>query len=100
MTHPKTQTHFFALNALQTTQFHRTFKKFSNQGRNEVRWRPGQEAILTSMFEPELFQKQISVQKKVLVTLLGLSGARGIVPPSLRPCFQCILASNPHSPYF
>ena len=57
------------------------------QGGDEVRWRPGQEAGLAPlpMFEPEIFP-----------TLLGLYvappkwfGARGIVPPwppSLRPC--------------
>jgi len=41
------------------------------------------------MFEPEVFRKQNLVLKKVIVTLLGLFGARGIappLPPSLRLC--------------
>jgi len=33
------------------------------------------------MFEPEVFRKQIYCIEKILVALLGLFGARGIVPP-------------------
>jgi len=57
-----------------------------NQGRNEARWRPGQEAPLAPPCSNlRSFGSKCSVLKKVLVTLLGLIGARGIVPPSLHP---------------
>jgi len=48
------------------------------------------------MFETEVFESKCTVLKKVLVTLLGLFGARGIAPP-LPPlvaplvCFYCSL---------
>jgi len=43
------------------------------QGRIEVRWRPGKEVSLAPlyMFEPEVFRKQCSVLKKVLVYIVG-----------------------------
>jgi len=79
------------------------FTHLQHQGRNEVRWRPGQE---TSLAPPcsnlRSFGSKSTVSKKVVVTFLGLFGAsrnhlappqwfgaRGIVPPcplSLRPC--------------
>jgi len=37
------------------------------------------------MFEPEVFRKQIYCIEKILVALLGLFGARGIVPPFAPP---------------
>ena len=37
------------------------------------------------MLEPEVLRKQMYWLMKVLVTLLGLFGSRGIVSPSLRP---------------
>jgi len=43
------------------------------QGRNEVRWRPDQEASFTPMFRSEVFRKQMCCIE-VLVTLLGLFG--------------------------
>jgi len=71
------------------------------QGRNEVRWRLGQEASLAPPCSNlRSFGSKFSVLKKVPVTLLGLFGAlrsgsaspywlrRGILPPchpSLRP---------------
>jgi len=46
------------------------------QGRNEVRWRPGQEASLsTPCSNLRYFGSKCSVLKKVLVTILGLFGA-------------------------
>jgi len=38
-----------------------------------------------TMFEPEVFRKQIYCIEKILVALLGLFGARGIVPPFAPP---------------
>jgi len=65
------------------------------QGRNEVRWRPWQEASLEPPFTSlRSIGSKCTVFKKLLVTLLGLFGAlcgdfaltqwigaRGIVPP-------------------
>ena len=56
------------------------------QGRSEVRWRPGQEAsVAPPCVNLSSFGSKCTMLKKVLVTLLGLFGARGVVPPSLRP---------------
>ena len=50
------------------------------QGRNEVRWRPGQEASLAPpSLNLNLFRSKFTVLKKVLVTLLGLFGARAVI---------------------
>ena len=47
------------------------------QGRNEVRWRPGQEASLAPPCSNlRSFESKSTVLKKVLATLLGLFGAR------------------------
>ena len=71
-----------------------------NQGRNEVRWSPGQEASLAApMFEPEIIRKQIyCIEESTCDTVVAFRrhpqwfGARAIVPLSLRrPCPQ------PHS---
>ena len=44
------------------------------QGRNEVRWRPGQEASLASpMFEPEDFRKQIHSIEESSCDIVGTS---------------------------
>jgi len=52
------------------------------QGRNVVRWRPGQEASLApSCSQLRSFGSQCTVLKKVLVTLLGFLG----VPSSYSP---------------
>jgi len=40
------------------------------------------------MLKSKVLRKQMYRIEKVLVTLLGLFGAREIVPPSLRPCFS------------
>jgi len=46
------------------------------QGRNEVRWRPGQEASLAPPCSNlRSFGSKCTMLKKVLVTLLGLFGA-------------------------
>jgi len=48
------------------------------QGRNEVRWRPGQEASLApACSNLWSFESKFTVLKKVLMTLLGLFGAPG-----------------------
>ena len=52
-----------------------THRELKRQGRNEVRWRPGQEAGLASQCSNLPFASKCTVLKKVLVTLLGLSGA-------------------------
>jgi len=45
-----------------------------NHGRNEVRWRPGQEASLAPQCSKlSSFGSKFTVLKKVLVTLMGLS---------------------------
>jgi len=50
--------------------------------RNEVRWHPGQETSLVPICSnPRSLGRKCTVLKKGLVTLLGLIGARGIVPP-------------------
>jgi len=47
------------------------------QGRSEVRWRPEQEASLTPPCSNlRSFVSRFTVLKKILVTLLGLFGAR------------------------
>ena len=49
----------------------------SIQGRNEVRWPPGARSNFgASMFEPEVFWKQLYCIEESVVTLLGLFGAR------------------------
>ena len=77
------------------------------QGRNDVRWRPGQEASLAPpCSKPRSFGSIRSVLKKVLVTLLGLFRASAdvgrphsdsalgnwtpLAPTSLRP-WCCVL---------
>jgi len=46
------------------------------QGRNEIRWRPGQEARLAPPCSNlSSFESKCTVLKKILVTLLGLFGA-------------------------
>jgi len=61
-------------------------------GRNEARWRPGQEASLAPPYSNlRSFGSKRTVLKKVLLIMLGLFGARGIMPPSppsLRPCLR------------
>ena len=73
------------------------------QGRNELRWRPGQEASLAPLCSNlRAFGSKCTVLKKVLMTLLGLFGAPqsfgalivvrrqgncALCPPSLRPWF-------------
>jgi len=52
------------------------------QGRNEIWWRLGQKASLAPPYSNlTSFWSKCTVLKKVLVVLLGLFGARGIVPP-------------------
>jgi len=59
------------------------------QRRNEVRWRPGQEASLAPPCSNlKSFGSKYTVLKKVLVTLMGLLGARGIVPPRYAPGYM------------
>ena len=54
-------------------------------GCNEIRWRPEQETSLAPLCSSlRFFGSKCTVLKTVLVTLLGLFGARGIVP-SLPP---------------
>ena len=69
------------------------------QGRNEVRWRPGQE---TSSAPPcsnlRSFGSNCTVFKKVLVRLFGLLAplsARGIVPPCPPRYAGSFMSSNP-----
>jgi len=51
-----------------------------HQWRNEVRWRPGQEASLAPpLFEPEVFRKKMYFIKKVLASLLGVFGAPTLI---------------------
>jgi len=51
------------------------FKLHVDHGRNEMRWRPGQEASLTPPCSNlRSFGTKCTVLKKVLVTLLGLFG--------------------------
>ena len=53
-----------------------------DQGRNEVRWRPGQEASLAPPCSNlRSFGSKCTVLKKVLVTLLGLFGT--LRPPAV-----------------
>jgi len=62
-----------------------------HQGRNEVRWRPGQEANLAyPCSKLRFFGRKCTVLKKVLVTLLGLFSA----PAAIR---RSAVISNPHS---
>jgi len=66
------------------------------QGRNEVRWRPGQEASLAPPCSKlRSFGSKCTVLMKVLVTLLGLFGAPPIdsapgelCPPCLSPSLR------------
>jgi len=89
-----------------------TFKaKAFNQGRNDVRWLPGQEAWLAPPCSNlRSFGSKCSVLKKVFVALLGLFGtpavirrppqwfgARGIVPschPRCAPAFNTLAACS------
>ena len=58
----------------------------SSQGRTEVTWRPGHGASLAPPCSNlSSFGSKCTVSTKVLVTLLGLFGARGIVPPRYAP---------------
>jgi len=72
-----------------------------NQGRNEVRWRPGQEAsLLPPCSNLRSFGTKHTVLQKVLVTLWDISALSeviqpplvirrpGITSPSLRPCHE------------
>jgi len=66
----------------------RITRTIPSQGRNQVRWRPGQEAILAPPCSNlKSFRSKCTVLMKVLVTMLGLLGApivirrSGIVPP-------------------
>ena len=62
------------------------------QGRNEVRWRPGQEESLAPPCSKlRSFGSKCSVWKKVLVTLLGLFGA---LRSDLAPPYWLISASG------
>jgi len=48
----------------------------AEQGRNETRWRPGQEASLVPLCSNlRSFWNKYTVLKKVLVTLFGIFGA-------------------------
>jgi len=59
---------------------------WEEQGRNEVRWRPGQEANLAPLCSSlRSSRSKCTVLNKILVKLLGLFGAWGIVPPWLGP---------------
>jgi len=59
----------------------RRVKYPANQGRNEVRRHPGQQASLApTCSNLRFFGSKCTVVKKVLVTSLRLFGARGILP--------------------
>jgi len=56
------------------------WKTPAEQGRNEVRWSPGQEASLAPQRSNlKSFGSNCTVLKKVLVTLLGLFGAPAVI---------------------
>ena len=62
-----------------------------SQGRNEVRWRPGQNQVGAPMFKPKVFWKQIYYSEENTCDIVGTFrrppywfGARG--PPT--PCFE------------
>jgi len=57
--------------------------KLFTQGRNEVRWRLGQEVSLVPHVQNRSFGSKCSVLKMVLLTLLGLFGVpcSNSVPP-------------------
>jgi len=60
--------------------------KYETQGRNEIRWRPGQEASLAPPCSNlRSFGSTFTVLKKVLVTLLGLFGVPAFIrrPPAV-----------------
>jgi len=66
-----------------------------DQERNEVTWRPGQEAGLAPpVVEPEVFRKQIYCDEESTCDIVGtfrrprsVSAPGELCPPSLRPCF-------------
>jgi len=61
---------------------HCNLTKVLSQGRTEVKWRPGQETSLApSCSKLKSIGRKCTVLKKILATLLGLFGARGILPP-------------------
>jgi len=54
-------------------------RSYALQGRNEVKWHPGQEASLAlPCLNPRSFGSKFTVLKNVHVALLGLSGASHI----------------------
>jgi len=66
------------------------------QGRNEVRWRPGQEASLAPPCSKlRSFGSKFTVLQKVLVTLLGLFGARRSDLALGELCPPCPLSLRP-----
>ena len=74
------------------------------QGRNGVRWRPGQETSLAPPVWTSGLSEANLLLNEVLVTLLGLYGAPAVIlrpgiapplPPLLRPCvaaWGCMIA--------
>jgi len=81
--------HSFVTRAFRGTCASVEMLKGYMQRRNEVRWRPGQEASLAPPCSNlKSFGSKYTVLKKVLVTLMGLLGARGIVPPRYAPGYM------------
>jgi len=75
------------LRIMRGTKSLNPFFRLHEQGRNEVRWRPGQE----SSFAPPCsnlrsFGSNFTGLKKVLATLLGLFGAPSVGPPTVIRC--------------
>jgi len=68
------------------------------QGRNEVTWRPGQEASLALPgLNLKSFRSKCIVLKKILVTLLGLFGTPlcDLTPGELcPPCYAPVLMAQ------
>ena len=87
--------------------------KHSISGLTRLGGARGKKLVCAHMFEPEVFRKQCTVLKKVLVTLLGLFSSPAVIsrapqwcgppvviwrpgncapyaPPSLRPCIRYI----------
>ena len=80
----RNHTHLQSYNLVQLQSSHHywsylklvKFIQYSCQGRNEVRWRPGQEASLAPPCSNlRSFGSKFTVLKTVIVTLLGLFGA-------------------------
>jgi len=66
-----------------------------NQERNEVRWRPGQEASLAlPRSNLTSFRNQMYGIKESTCGTVGLFGAQGIAPPWLRPCEKFQMTST------